>query len=243
MELKGKTALITGGAKRVGKAIALALAERGANILLHYRSSEAEASKTAADIRALGVECQTVRADLSKNAEVLRMTVQLAKDAKNIDILVNSASRYYKTPPDKLDERSWDELIDANLKGPYLLSVEIARQMTAKNGGKIINITDWSGFRPYKDFLPYCTSKGGLITMTKALARDFAPKVYVNAVAPGPVLPPPDMPEAEKEAIAKTTALGRWGRPEDIAHAVTFLVENDFINGTVLVVDGGRSIV
>ena len=115
--------------------------------------------------------------------------------------------------------------------------------MAKKNGGKIVNIADWSGFRPYKDFMAYCGSKGGLITLTKSLARDLAPKVCANAVAPGPVLAPPDMSDAEKEAVAKTTALGRWGKPEDIANAVIFLVENDFVNGIVLVVDGGRSIV
>ena len=243
MEIHGKTALVTGGAKRVGRSIALELAKKGAHILLHYRQSEKEARDTATEIQALGVSCSPVQADLSKASDILKMVSSIDKTSKTVDILVNSASLYYKTPIETVSEMDWDKFLDANLKGPALLATEIGKRMMKKNGGKIVNIADWSGFRPYKDFSAYCSSKGGLITLTKALARDMAPKVHVNAVAPGPVLMPPDMSEQEKEAIAKTTALGRWGKPEDIANAVIFLVENDFVNGIVLVVDGGRSIV
>jgi len=115
--------------------------------------------------------------------------------------------------------------------------------MARENGGKIINIADWSAARPYKNHAPYCASKGGLVTLTKALARDLAPRVQVNAVAPGPILRPPAMSENESDTIAKKTALGRWGSPRDVAYAVKFLIRNDFINGTVLTVDGGRSII
>ncbi len=239
MEIRGKTALVTGAAKRVGRAIALELAEKGAHILLHYRGSEKEAGETAAEVRKYGVSCSLVQADLARAADISKMVSGL----KDVDVLVNSASLYHKTPIEKVSEKDWDEFLAANLKGPALLATQLGLRMAKKNGGKIVNIADWSGFRPYKDFSAYCSSKGGLITLTKALARDLAPKVSVNAVAPGPVLMPPDMGEAEKEAVAKTTALGRWGAPEDVAHAVTFLVENDFVNGIVLVVDGGRSIV
>jgi pteridine reductase len=243
MEILGKTALVTGGAKRVGRAISLALAGKGAHILLHYRGSEKEAQSTASEIKALGGRCSLFQADLEKSSDIIKMLAEIEKKSPGVDILVNSASLYFKTPIESVREEDWDKLIAANLKAPFLLSVEIGRGMSKGSGGKIVNIADWSAFRPYKDFIAYCTSKGGLITMTKALARDFAPKVQANAVAPGPILPPPDMDEAEKAAIAKTTALGRWGKPEDIAGAVTFLIESDFINGAVLVVDGGRSIV
>ncbi len=243
MELIGKTALVTGASKRVGRAISLALAKKGAHIVLHYSTSKDEAQKTASEITALGVKCRLAQADLSKPADIQRMVSGLKKDTIKIEVLVNSASLYFKTPPDTADEESWDTLMDVNLKAPYLLSLAIGREMVKGSGGKIVNIADWSGFRPYKDFMAYCTTKGGLITLTKSLARDFAPKVSANAVAPGPVLAPPDMDDKEKEAIAKTTALGRWGKPEDVANAVIFLVENDFVNGIVLVVDGGRSIV
>ena len=243
MNLKGKTALVTGGAKRIGRTIALSLARKGANIVLHYSASKDEAQKTSLDITALGVTCRLAQADLSKPSDIQNMIVNLKKDSVKIDVLINNASLYFKTPVESADENGWDTLMDVNLKAPYLLSLAIGREMVQGSGGKIVNIADWSGFRPYKDFMAYCATKGGLITLTKSLARDFAPKVSANAVAPGPVLAPPDMDDKEKEAIAKTTALGRWGKPEDVANAVIFLVENDFVNGIVLVVDGGRSIV
>ena len=243
MELKGKTALVTGGAVRVGRAIALELAKNGANIVLHYFRSEKEAKQTVSEITALGVGCTLAQADLSIHDEIVKMTHELVKNHKNIDILVNSASLFFKTPLETVSEADWDRMMNANLKGPFLLAVQIGKEMVKNKNGKIVNIADWSGFRPYKDYMAYCASKGGLITLTKALARDLAPHVTVNAVAPGPVLTPAYMSEHEKEAVAQTTALGRWGKPEDVAHAVKFFLKNDFVNGTVLVVDGGRSLV
>lgn len=242
MNIRGKKALVTGGAVRIGREIALSLANKGAHILLHYGKSKSEAEKTAADIRALGVNCDLFSADLSKSKDVLILVDQIKSKTGAIDILVNSASLFYKTPIDKVKESDFDALMDVNLKAPFLLSLEFGKQM-AQSGGKIINIVDWSGFRPYKNYGPYCASKGGLITLTKSLARDLAPKVYVNAIAPGPVMPPVDMSDAEKEAVAQQTILRRWGSAQDIANAAVFLLENDFINGTVLVVDGGRSLV
>lgn len=240
MELKKKRALVTGGSKRVGRVIALALARKGVSILLHYRSSAAEAKKAQAEIKALGASCELVQADLSKHSEIITM----AKGISGVvDILVNSASAFYKTPLPLATEKEWNDLMDSNLKGPFFLAQELGRRMADGSGGKIINIADWSGIRPYKDYAVYCASKGGLITLTKSLARDFAPKVLANAVAPGPVLLPPDFSDDEAKAIAKLTALGRIGSPEDVANAVIFLLENDFMNGTVLTVDGGRSIV
>ncbi len=242
MQISGKTAMVTGAAKRVGREIALTLAQAGANIVLHYNRSKDEAERTKKDIQALGVRCRLAQADLTRADEVSKMVATLYAEGP-VDILINSASLYYATPIQTVSENDWDALVDSNLKAPFLLSKEVGLRMAAASGGKIVNIADWSGFRPYKDFAPYCSAKGGLITLTKSLARDLAPKVQANAVAPGPVLAPPDMSEAEREAIAKTTALGRWGSPQDIARAVLFLAESDFINGTVLVVDGGRSIV
>ena len=243
MNLNGKTALITGGAKRVGREISLALAKNGVHILLHYNHSQSEAQNTAAEIKRLDAQCILFQADLSKNADIARMTKEIYDQTSYIDILINSASLFYKTPFSDVKESDWDALVDANLKGPFLLSKEIGNKMFNGSGGKIINIADWSGFRPYRDYSPYCVSKGGLITLTKTLARDLAPKVYSNAIAPGPVLLPPDFSEEEKQKVIQKTLLGRVGSPQDIANAVLFLLDNDFINGTVLVVDGGRSIV
>ncbi len=232
---------MTGAAKRVGKEVALELARRGASICLHYHTSEKEAHGTAAEIRALGVDCDLFQADLADAADTVRLAEKILH-RHALDILVNSASLFYQTPIGSVTETDWDRLVDSNLKGPFFLSKTIGVPM-AQTGGKIVNIADWSGLRPYKNYAPYCAAKGGLITLTKSLARDLAPKVQCNAVAPGPILPPPDMSEEEKEAVARQTALGRWGTPHDVACAVSFLIENDFINGTVLVVDGGRSIV
>jgi pteridine reductase len=243
MNLKGKTALVTGGAKRVGRGIALALAQNGSNILLHFNTSKNEALETAAEIRSFGVTCDLCQADLSKTSELRRMTNEIYSKHSSVEILVNSASIFYKTPLKDVSESAWDSFMSANLKGPFLLSQAIGLKMFGGQGGKIIQIADWSGFRPYRDYTPYCVSKGGLLTLTKALARDLAPKVFSNAIAPGPVLLPADFSEEEKQNAIKKTLLGRVGSPQDIASAVLFLLDNDFINGTVLVVDGGRSIV
>jgi NAD(P)-dependent dehydrogenase (short-subunit alcohol dehydrogenase family) len=240
MELKGKKALVTGAAVRIGREIARVLASRGVEIWLHYNRSRVDAEKTASEIRAMGVPCSLFQADLSATDSLLRMAAAV-ENAGGADILVNSASIFYKTPIQTVTEADFDAFIDANLKGPFTLSRLLGNAMAARKGGKIVNIADWSGFRPYRDFIPYCVSKGGLLTLTKALARDLAPHVHVNTVAPGPVLPPPDMSDKEKEAVVKKTLVGRWGSPADVAHAAAFLLENDFINGTVLVVDGGRS--
>lgn len=243
MVLDEKIALVTGGAKRVGREIALGLARKGCHILLHCHTSGSEADQTRRDIEALGVSCLVYRADLAESGQIHQMTGKIFRKTKNVDILVNSASVFYKTPLEAVKELDWDRVMDTNLKGPFVLAHILGSHMRREGGGKIINIADWSGLRPYKDHVPYCTSKGGLITLTKALARDLAPKVLVNAVAPGPVLLPPNFPKEEKEAIIEKTPLGRLGTPTDVASAVIFLLENDFINGFVLVVDGGRSIV
>lgn len=234
---------MTGGAKRVGKEISLALARKGVHLLLHYHTSESEASKTAEEIKSLGVPCRLFQADLAKTEELLKMAQGAYRHEKSVDVLINSASLFYKTPFKTVQESDWDKLIDTNLKGPFILSKEIGNKMVGGSGGKIINIADWSGIRPYKDYAAYCASKGGLITLTKSLARDLAPKVQANAIAPGPVLLPPGFTEEEKQAVIRQTVLGRIGDPSDIANAVIFLLENDFINGTTLVVDGGRSLV
>lgn len=232
---------MTGAAKRVGKEIAVALSKKGCHILLHYHTSGEAAQKVSEEIRTSGVRCETFQADLSQTASVVAMAKKILERSE-VDLLVNSASIFYKTPVESVGESDWDAFMSANLKGPFFLAKEIGGPMSRRNGGKIINIADWSGFRPYRDYAPYCTSKGGLLTLTKALARDFAPKVQVNAIAPGPVLLPAGFSEEEKEIIIRKTPLGRIGTPQDVASAVCFLAENDYINGTVLAVDGGRSI-
>jgi NAD(P)-dependent dehydrogenase (short-subunit alcohol dehydrogenase family) len=236
MNLSGKTALVTGAAKRVGHEIALALARRGANVVVHYNTSAADARRVVKEIQAHGVRAIAVKADQS-NARQVRDAV---KKAGKIDVLVASAAVFERTPLAKLTEADWDFHIDANLKGPFLFALEVARQMKT---GKMIFFADWAAMRPYRNYLPYLVSKAGIICLTKALAKELAPGIQVNAIAPGPVLLPADFPEAERSKVIDSTLVKRLGSPQDIVNSVLFLLEgSDFITGHVLVVDGGRLI-
>lgn len=244
MEIHGKVALVTGAGVRVGREIALALAREGAHVAVHYRASAEEAEGTAAEARALGVEAATFGADLGSGAEEARRLVdEIDKRWGRLDVLVNSAAIFPRTPWDEIDEATWDRTLAVNLKGPFFVAWHAAALMRRNGGGSIVNIADWAGLRPYKNYLPYVISKGGVVTMTKALARELAPEIRVNAVAPGPVLLPEDMEPAAVQRVIDGTLLKRLGSPADIAEAVVFLVaRTDFVTGHILVVDGGRLI-
>lgn len=243
MRLKGACALITGGAKRVGKAIALELASAGANIAITYRSSEKEASQTVFQLKKAGVKAHAFYAESSSGESVRDCVRQIKSKFGGIDILINSAANFIKIPFEQLTEQDFDDSIQVNLKGPYLFSVEIGKIMLKQKRGKIVNISDWAGLRPYKNYIPYCVSKGGLITLTKALAKSLAPHVQVNAILPGAVLLPEDFNRNDKKKIMKETPLQRIGSPRDIAKTVHFLIEgSDFITGALIPVDGGRLI-
>jgi NAD(P)-dependent dehydrogenase (short-subunit alcohol dehydrogenase family) len=243
VQASGKVALVTGAAKRVGKAIALALAQRGAHVAISYHRSEAKARQTVQEIEARGVHSLAVQGDISRSAEVNAMVAQVIEHFGHIDVLVNNASNYYKTPFDSLTEDHWDDLVGTNLKGTFLVAKRVGDEMLKAGSGKIINLTDWAGFRPYKDYLPYCVAKAGVIALTKALAQTLAPSIQVNAVAPGPVLLSEEFDDNIRQAVVRATPLKRIGSPEDIAQTVVFLVEgSDFITGATIVVDGGRLI-
>jgi len=241
MELRGRWALVTGAARRVGRAIARELASRGMHVVVHYRTSEDEAAQVVREIEGLGVQAIAVRADLARAPEVRALAEAAEARPGGVAVLVNSASNYFRVPFDDLTEDVWDASLDVNLKGPFLLSWHLGRAMRTRGEGRIVNIADWTAERPYKSYLPYTVSKAGLVCLTKALAKELAPKVAVNAVAPGPVLAPEDMGDAEKQAIVRATPLGRFGSPEDVARCVRFLVEEaEFTTGAVFLVDGGR---
>jgi pteridine reductase len=243
MELRGRWALVTGGAKRIGRVVAHELASRGANVLVHYHTSATEADATVASLRALGVNAEALHADLGDAEQVRRLAADAEARSGGVALLVNSASNYLRTPFDALTEAVWDASLDVNLKAPFLLSWTIGRAMRARGEGAIVNVADWAGERPYRDYLPYCVSKAGVIALTRALAKELAPTVRVNAVAPGPVLPPDDFGSEELAAIRRATPLGRIGTPEDVARAIRFLAEEaDFSTGSILHVDGGRGI-
>lgn len=243
MDLRGRTAVVTGGAIRIGREISLTLARRGANVVVNYRSSAGAAAELVKQIADMGVGALAVQGDVSRAEDVAALSQEARSAFGRVDVLVNNASIYPKTPLATLTEEQWDESIAVNLKGPFLCSLEFGRRMAAAGGGAIVNLADWAAYRPYADYLPYLTAKGGIITMTRAFARELAPTVRVNAVAPGPIAPPRDLTPEEIEEARAGTLLGRWGAPTDIASAVAFLIEgSDFITGSILTVDGGRTV-
>jgi NAD(P)-dependent dehydrogenase (short-subunit alcohol dehydrogenase family) len=243
MELRGRWALVTGGARRVGRAIALELGRCGANVAIHFNGSVDDAARTAAELEAGGVRTVRLRADLADATQVRALADAAERETGGVALLVNSASNYLRTPFDTLTDATWDASLDVNLKAPFLLAWTLGRAMRARGEGAIVNVADWAGERPYRDYLPYCVSKAGLLALTKALAKELAPTVRVNAVAPGPVLMPEDFTSADVAAIERATPLARIGTPEDVARAIRFLAEEAaFSTGAVLHVDGGRGI-
>jgi NAD(P)-dependent dehydrogenase (short-subunit alcohol dehydrogenase family) len=240
MELGGKVALVTGAARRVGRAIALALASRGAILAVHYRNSAAQAAETVATIEASGGVARAFHADLEKIGDIEAMVNNVAAAFGRLDILVNSASVFYRKPLDQLTERDWDLNLDTNLKAPFFAARFAGGIMRRQNAGKIVNIGDSAGIRPYNNYLPYTVSKSALIGLTQALAQTLAPQVQVNCLAIGSVLPPQDYSTEQIEGLARSTLTKRLGTPEDVARAVLFLCETDFATGATLVLDGGR---
>ena len=242
MDPKGKAVLITGGA-RIGRAVAVALAERGADVAMTYRKSKKSAEEAVTRARDLGVRGLAVRADLTSEADLGSAIKKVSRAFGGLDILVNMASIYEKTAFKNLGSRVWDKNMAVNLKCAYLLSLKCAPIMKRRGGGRIIHFSDWvaaSGRPRYKDYIPYYVSKVGVIGLTASLALELAPEILVNAIAPGPILAPPDLSSKEKREVQRVTPLGRWGGPEEIAKAVLFLIETDFVTGECIRVDGGR---
>lgn len=243
MLLQDRVVLVTGGARRLGQAIAWTLATHHAHIVLSYRTSAQDALLTTKAIERYGVQTLAVRADLSRPADVRRLMDRIQRRFGRLDVLINSAANFIRTPFQTLSEDAWDQTLDTNLKGPFLCALYASRLMLEHGGGRIINLADWAGVRPYRDYLPYCVSKAGVIGLTKALAKELAPKIHVNAIAPGPVMPPQGMKPTVRARIAGRVPLKRWGRSQDIANAVLFLIEGtDFMTGSTIFVDGGQLI-
>lgn len=243
MTLQEKVALVTGSAKRIGRAVANALADRGVHQAVHYRTSKTEAEDAVELFRVLGVEAESFQADLSQVKEVEALASEVLKRFGRLDILVNNASVFFPSPLGEVTDLQWDTLINTNLKGPFFLAQKVGLAMKAAVGGTIINIGDWAAERPYAGYLPYCISKAGVVAMTKGLAKALAPEVRVNCINPGPVMLPEDLSEAEKEEVMRKIPLQRTGSPADIANAVVFLCEGtDFMTGAVITVDGGRAV-
>jgi NAD(P)-dependent dehydrogenase (short-subunit alcohol dehydrogenase family) len=243
MELAGSIALVTGAARRIGRQIALELGRRGARVAIHYRSSEAEARQTREAVSAFGVDAAVFRADLASPSEPTALVAAVEEHFGGLDILVNSASVFGPSRWDDTTAETWDTQLNVNARAPFLISQAAARVMQRSGRGKIINIADGAGESVWPGYLAYSISKATLLAVTKGMARSLAPEITVAAVAPGPVLFPENYSEDQKKAAVERTLLKRAGSAEDVMRAVLFLLENDYITGDVIHVDGGRHLV
>lgn len=233
-------ALVTGAAHRLGKAFVLALARNGYAILLHYRSAEMKASKTATEIRTLGVPVFMSQADLSDPKRIISMFAMVDKIPHPLKVLVNSAATIPVGDPRSLSVRDWDAALNLNLRAPFLCSQEAVKRMT--DGGLIVNVSDIGAQKSWSRYPSYSVSKAGLETLTRILARSFAPSVRVNAIAPGLVLESELVTPEEWNRLVERLPLKRPATVEEIASALEFLLKNEYITGQTLVIDGGYSL-
>jgi NAD(P)-dependent dehydrogenase (short-subunit alcohol dehydrogenase family) len=245
MNLENRVVIITGG-KRIGRVVAQQLAERGANLVLSYRGSKAEADETVCDVTRRGRRAIAVAADVSRATDCTALVAVAHAAFGRADALVNMASVYSSTPFDELTEAGWDRDLNVNLKSAFLCAKAAIPVMRATGGGRIVNFADWlarSGRPNYRGFVSYYVAKAGIVALTEAMALELAAdQILVNAIAPGPILPPPDMEPEEVAAVAASTPVGRWGGEIEIAKAVLTLIETDFITGETIRVDGGRHV-
>lgn len=240
MIIKGKTALITGGAVRIGKAISLGLARAGANVVINYHSNEEEAIKTAKEAELFGVSAMIVKANIAEINEVELMFDKIHEKMGTLDILVNNASAFLTTPFPTDDIKAWHIVTGVLVNGSFYVSNLAAKDMLAKKEGTITNIVDLTVWEAWPNFTAHAVGKSALYALNRQLALELKPYVRVNAVCPGPVLAPPDYSEEKIARTAEKTLLERWGTPEDVSNTVNFLIESDYINADVIRVDGGQ---
>jgi NAD(P)-dependent dehydrogenase (short-subunit alcohol dehydrogenase family) len=242
MDPRGKVALIAGGA-RIGRTVAETLAARGADVAVTFRGSRQSAEETVAAVRALGTRALMVQADLAQPGAAAAAVEAVRRDLGRLDILVPMTSHYERAEFARLDDAALRLSLDTDLQSAYGLAMAAAPIMKKQGGGRIVAFADWlpkSGRPRYKGFLPYYVAKAGVIGLVEALALELAPDILVNAIAPGPILKPPGFSDAADLEVLKATPLGRWGGPAEIARAVLFLIETEFVTGECLRVDGGR---
>jgi pteridine reductase len=239
--LDGSVALVTGGGRRIGRAISLGLAAQGARVAIHYRRSKSDAEQVAAEIVRGGGEAVAIQRDLTEVADIAGLFDKVHGQFGRLDILVNNAAQFYATPLGDTTEAQWDESFDSNLKSQFFCAQHAAPLLRQSGRGRIINIGSLGGLMAWPKYTAYCVSKAGVNMLTRCLARALAPSITVNAVAPGTISFPDDSPELA-EAYERRAPLARTGRPEDVVDAVLYLAHAEFVTGEVLVVDGGRSI-
>ncbi len=240
MELRGRNALVTGAGQRIGRAIAYGLIRRGVNVAIHYHRSEAGAKAGQMEAEVAGVKVARLRADLGDAAAAEALPGRAAEAlGGSLDIAVLSAAILERRPLDEVTPADWDRVMNLNLRGTFFAAKGAAAAM-GEPGGAIVTLADLSAYQRWKSYPVHAISKAGVVALTKQLARAFAPRVRVNAVAPGAVLLPEGTEEEERRRLVASTPLGRLGKPDDVVRAVLYLLENDYVTGATLVVDGGR---
>lgn len=243
MEIKGKVAVITGGSRGIGKATALELSKKGAKIALIYNASLEKAREIENEIKSNGGTCKIYKCDVSNFEEVSKVVSEILNDFGKIDILVNNSGIAIKESITEALEENWDKTIDVNLKGMFNMCRFIVPEMLKNGSGKIVNVSSLAGRNGGTLGVAYAASKAGAIGLTQALAAELTPKgVLVNAVAPGPVYTDlvANLPEEALKNLEKLSPVGRFAHPEEIAHAIIFLIENDYVSGEVVNINAGR---
>jgi pteridine reductase len=241
MDLRGRTALVTGAGHRVGRAIAVALGERGMRVAVHYNATADGARETARLIAAAGGQADVVSADLTKVGACTELVASVVKTFGALDVLVNSAAVMVRTPFGEITAAQWDDIMALNVRAPFFLAQAAAPHLRSAHG-VIVNIADLAAFETWPAYLPHGISKGSVVTMTRSLARVLAPEVRVAGIAPGTVLLPEHWNEQEAEHLRQTTPLERMGSPEDVTKTVLFILDSDYLTGETIIVDGGRHI-
>ncbi len=241
--LRGQVALVTGAGRRIGREIALTLGRAGANVVVNYQHSKAEAQATVQEIKAFGVRSVALRADISRTAQVRRMFRRVEEQFGQLDLLVNNAGVFFPARWDRLTEGDWDRVLGVNLKGPFFCAQAAARIMQRRKCGRIVNISSLGGLQAWPDYPHYCSSKAALIMLTRCLAKALAPHIQVNSVAPGTILFPEEKRSRMIQHVIQATPLKKAGNAVDIASMVLYLASHgDFVTGQIFVVDGGKSI-
>jgi pteridine reductase len=241
LDLEGRAALVTGGGTRVGAAIVRALAAAGCDALIHYASNASGAREVAADVARLGRKAALFQADLTDRRALDRLAVEAAAQHGRLDVLVHNAANFERMPPEALTGEAWDRALALNVTAPYLLTMALTPALREARGS-VIAITCISVDRPWKNYIPYSVSKAALAHLVQGLALGLAPDVRVNAVAPGTVMPPGEYGDDKLERMRQQVPLKRLGSPEDVARAVVFLAQNDYVTGQTITADGGRSL-
>lgn len=240
MSLQGKVALVTGGARRVGRAISSALGNAGAAVVINYHESRAEAAELQEQLERAGHRATSFRADVSDPDQIAALLEHVRASFGRLDVLINNASRFESAPVMQITEAMWDRVIGTNLKGPFFVAQAAVPLMRMNGGGTIINIADLSAFQPWPSYAHHSVSKAGLVHLTKVLARALGPEIRVNGIAPGTVLPPADYDGTAGDGRPDQRVLERPGTPEDVIRALFYLLESNFVTGQIVIVDGGR---